>query len=149
MQRILTLFINLNSWLLLLILGYCMFIYLTQEVDVNSLCDNIEVDRESGDLWLGCHPNGLKFAFHDPNDPPGSEVCKCLSLCSNMLSCHVYLEWSSHPFPLSLRTISCPKNICSPVGYQDREHPLWKAPGDSGVCRWRQCDHGFFSGNPI
>lgn len=69
-----------------------MLIYLTQEVDVNSLCDNIEVDRESGDLWLGCHPNGLKFAFHDPNDPPGSEVCKCLSLCSNMLSCHVYLE---------------------------------------------------------
>lgn len=70
-----------------------MFIFLTQEVDVNSLCDNIEVDRESGDLWLGCHPNGLKFAFNDPNDLPGSEVCKWVEpVGSNMLSCHVYLE---------------------------------------------------------
>ncbi len=43
---------------------------------MGSLCDNIEVDRESGDLWLGCHPNGLKCVFHDPNDPPGSEVCE-------------------------------------------------------------------------
>ncbi|XP_067304825.1 serum paraoxonase/arylesterase 2-like isoform X2 [Pseudorasbora parva] len=44
-----------------------------KEVDVGSLCDNIEVDRKSGDLWMGCHPNGLKCVFHDPNDPPGSE----------------------------------------------------------------------------
>ncbi|CAM4700587.1 unnamed protein product [Leuciscus chuanchicus] len=53
-----------------------------KEVDVNSLCDNIEVDRESGDLWLGCHPNGLKFAFHDPNDPPGSEVIRIENILS-------------------------------------------------------------------
>uniref|UniRef100_A0A672QTF4 Paraoxonase n=1 Tax=Sinocyclocheilus grahami TaxID=75366 RepID=A0A672QTF4_SINGR len=43
-------------------------------VDVGSVCDNIEVDHESGDLWLSCHPNGLKFMLSDPNDPPGSEV---------------------------------------------------------------------------
>ncbi|XP_056331295.1 serum paraoxonase/arylesterase 2 [Danio aesculapii] len=47
-----------------------------KEIDVGSLCDNIEVDRESGDLWIGCHPNGLKCVFHDPNDPPGSEVIR-------------------------------------------------------------------------
>lgn len=46
-----------------------------QSVAVGSLCDNIEVDPESGDLWLGCHPNAWKFFMSDPNDPPGSEVC--------------------------------------------------------------------------
>uniref|UniRef100_A0A8C2GIN7 Paraoxonase n=1 Tax=Cyprinus carpio TaxID=7962 RepID=A0A8C2GIN7_CYPCA len=53
-----------------------------KEVDVGSLCDNIEVDRESGDLWLGCHPNGLKCVFHDPNDPPGSEVIRIENILS-------------------------------------------------------------------
>ncbi|XP_048009934.1 serum paraoxonase/arylesterase 2 [Megalobrama amblycephala] len=53
-----------------------------KEVDVGSLCDNIEVDRESGDLWMGCHPNGLKCVFHDPNDPPGSEVIRIENILS-------------------------------------------------------------------
>ncbi|KAL1259454.1 hypothetical protein QQF64_010031 [Cirrhinus molitorella] len=53
-----------------------------KEVDVGSLCDNIEVDRESGDLWLGCHPNGLKFMYSDPNDPPGSEVIRIENILS-------------------------------------------------------------------
>ncbi len=53
---------------------------------MGSLCDNIEVDRESGDLWLGCHPSGLKFMLSDPNDPPGSEVCVCSVLvCSKSI----------------------------------------------------------------
>lgn len=47
-----------------------------QTVAVGSLCDNIEVDPETGDLWLGCHPNGLKVLMFDPKDPPGSEVCR-------------------------------------------------------------------------
>lgn len=46
-----------------------------QEVAVGSLCDNIEVESKTGDLWMGCHPNGVKFLLRDPNDPPGSEVC--------------------------------------------------------------------------
>lgn len=49
-----------------------------QSVDVGSLCDNIEVDQRTGDLWLGCHPNALKFVKNDPEDPPGSEVCDFL-----------------------------------------------------------------------
>nr|AAI52248.1 Zgc:174637 protein [Danio rerio] len=53
-----------------------------KEVDVGSLCDNIEVDRESGDLWLGCHPNGYKLFFSDPNDPAGSEVIKIENILS-------------------------------------------------------------------
>ncbi|NP_997899.1 serum paraoxonase/arylesterase 2 [Danio rerio] len=53
-----------------------------KEIDVGSLCDNIEVDRETGDLWIGCHPNGLKCVFHDPNDPPGSEVIRIENILS-------------------------------------------------------------------
>lgn len=45
-----------------------------QSVAVGSLCDNVEVDPETGDLWLGCHPNGFKLLMFDPKDPPGSEV---------------------------------------------------------------------------
>ncbi|XP_050986790.1 serum paraoxonase/arylesterase 2-like [Labeo rohita] len=53
-----------------------------KEVHVGSICDNIEVNRESGDLWLGCHPNGLKFLLSDPNDPPGSEVIRIENILS-------------------------------------------------------------------
>ncbi|MBN3298089.1 PON2 arylesterase, partial [Amia calva] len=43
-------------------------------VQVGSLPDNIEVDRVTGDVWLGCHPNAAKMAPYDPQNPPGSEV---------------------------------------------------------------------------
>lgn len=46
-----------------------------QTVAVGSLCDNVEVDPETGDLWLGCHPDGMKLLMFDPKYPPGSEVC--------------------------------------------------------------------------
>ncbi len=72
--------------LILLILLHGLF--LTQEVDVGSLCDNIEVDRESGDLWLGCHPSGLKFMLSDPNDPP---ALRCVVLfCACMQQVDIY-----------------------------------------------------------
>lgn len=45
-----------------------------QSVAVGTLCDNVEVDPENGDLWLGCHPNAWKALMFDPKDPPGSEV---------------------------------------------------------------------------
>lgn len=46
-----------------------------QNVPLGSLCDNVEVDPETGDLWFGCHPNGLKLVMFDPENPAGSEVC--------------------------------------------------------------------------
>ncbi|XP_030012806.1 serum paraoxonase/arylesterase 2-like [Sphaeramia orbicularis] len=52
-------------------------------VAVGSLCDNVEVDPESGDLWLGCHPNAWKALFFDPNDPPGSEVIQIQNIHSD------------------------------------------------------------------
>ncbi|XP_037130434.1 serum paraoxonase/arylesterase 2-like [Syngnathus acus] len=51
-------------------------------IDVGSLCDNIEVDPITGDLWLGCHPNGWKALNVDPNDPAGSEVIRIQNIHS-------------------------------------------------------------------
>ncbi|XP_071372173.1 serum paraoxonase/arylesterase 2-like isoform X1 [Centroberyx affinis] len=53
-----------------------------KSVAVGSLCDNIEVDPESGDLWLGCHPNAWKALQNDPEDPPGSEVIRIQNIHS-------------------------------------------------------------------
>ncbi|XP_029959663.1 serum paraoxonase/arylesterase 2-like [Salarias fasciatus] len=52
-------------------------------VAVGSLADNIEVDPESGDLWIGCHPNAWKLLIFDPNDPPGSEVIRIQNIHSD------------------------------------------------------------------
>ncbi|XP_061572594.1 serum paraoxonase/arylesterase 2-like [Cololabis saira] len=54
-----------------------------KSVNVGSLCDNIEVDQKTGDLWLGCHPNGSKLTEQlDPENPPGSEVLKIKDILS-------------------------------------------------------------------
>lgn len=53
-----------------------------KSVAVGSLCDNIELDHDTGDLWLGCHPNGAKFTTSDPKDPPGSEVIRIQNIHS-------------------------------------------------------------------
>ncbi|XP_026229226.1 serum paraoxonase/arylesterase 2-like [Anabas testudineus] len=56
---------------------------LMKSVAVGSLCDNVEVDPETGDLWLGCHPNGFKLLMFDPKDPPGSEVIRIQNVHSD------------------------------------------------------------------
>ncbi|KAM3613860.1 uncharacterized protein V6R79_006008 [Siganus canaliculatus] len=53
-----------------------------KSVDLGSLADNIEVDPETGDLWIGCHPNGMKAFAFDPADPPGSEVFRIQNIHS-------------------------------------------------------------------
>lgn len=53
-----------------------------KDVEVGSIPDNIEVDPETGDLWIGCHPNVLKLVHNDPNDPPGSEVIRIQNIHS-------------------------------------------------------------------
>ncbi|XP_015257356.1 PREDICTED: serum paraoxonase/arylesterase 2-like [Cyprinodon variegatus] len=54
-----------------------------KSVPVGSLCDNIEVDSETGDLWLGCHINAKKLFLFDPKDPPGSEVIRIQNILSD------------------------------------------------------------------
>lgn len=53
-----------------------------KSVPVGSLCDNIEVDGDTGDLWMGCHPNGAKCIMYNPEDPPGSEVIRIQNIHS-------------------------------------------------------------------
>ncbi|XP_008299286.1 serum paraoxonase/arylesterase 2-like [Stegastes partitus] len=52
-------------------------------VAVDTLPDNIEVDPETGDLWVGCHPNAWKLFMFDPNDPAGSEVIRIQNIHSD------------------------------------------------------------------
>ncbi|XP_028327066.1 serum paraoxonase/arylesterase 2-like [Gouania willdenowi] len=54
-----------------------------KSVDVGSLVDNIEVDPDTGDLWLGCHPNAWKLFMFNPEDPPGSEVIRIQNIHSD------------------------------------------------------------------
>ncbi|XP_034554336.1 serum paraoxonase/arylesterase 2-like [Notolabrus celidotus] len=64
-----------------------------KSVTIGSLGDNIEVDPETGDLWIGCHPNGLKVLMFDPNDPPGSEVIRIQNIHSDQpLVTQVYAD---------------------------------------------------------
>ncbi|XP_056237505.1 serum paraoxonase/arylesterase 2-like [Seriola aureovittata] len=53
-----------------------------KSVAVGSLCDNIEVDHKTGDIWLGCHPNAMKLSTFDLKDPPGSEVIQIKNIHS-------------------------------------------------------------------
>ncbi|XP_068425957.1 serum paraoxonase/arylesterase 2-like [Clinocottus analis] len=52
-------------------------------VDVDSSCDNVEVEPETGDLWLGCHPNLWKLFMSNPEDPAGSEVIQIQNIHSD------------------------------------------------------------------
>ncbi|CAL8248774.1 unnamed protein product [Lota lota] len=64
-----------------------------KSVAVGSLCDNIEVDQSTGDLWLGCHPNGWKLLMNDPQDPAGSEVIRIQNILSEQpLVSQVYAD---------------------------------------------------------
>ncbi|XP_055974573.1 serum paraoxonase/arylesterase 1 [Sorex fumeus] len=47
-----------------------------KSLDFNTLVDNISVDPVTGDLWVGCHPNGMKIFFYDSENPPASEVIR-------------------------------------------------------------------------
>ncbi|XP_045721099.2 serum paraoxonase/arylesterase 1 [Mirounga angustirostris] len=45
-----------------------------KSLDLTTLVDNISVDPVTGDLWVGCHSNGMKIFFYDLENPPASEV---------------------------------------------------------------------------
>ena len=62
----------LSNFLLLVFFLPLVLIYKSLECD--TLVDNISVDPVTGDLWVGCHPNGMKIFSYDPENPPGSEV---------------------------------------------------------------------------
>lgn len=55
---------------------------LLKSLEFNTLVDNISVDRKTGDLWVGCHPNGMKIFFYDEQNPPASEVIRIQDILS-------------------------------------------------------------------
>ncbi|XP_063055504.1 serum paraoxonase/arylesterase 2-like [Engraulis encrasicolus] len=65
-----------------------------KSVDVGTLPDNIEVDPETGDVWVGCHPNGWKIVANNPEeDPGGSEVVRIQNILSEQPSVQqVYMD---------------------------------------------------------
>ncbi|XP_054869822.1 serum paraoxonase/arylesterase 2-like isoform X2 [Amphiprion ocellaris] len=77
-----------------------------KSVGVGSLCDNIEVDHRTGDLWLGCHPNSMKLSNFDPKDPPGSEILKI----KNIHSEHpvVSMEYADNGQVIMASTVAAP-----------------------------------------
>ncbi|XP_028672899.2 serum paraoxonase/arylesterase 2-like [Erpetoichthys calabaricus] len=73
------------------IFGSCIHILEVQEdknltpvkvLHLGTLVDNIDVDQETGDLWVGCHPNGWKMFNYNPEVPPGSEVLQIKNIHS-------------------------------------------------------------------
>ncbi|XP_074539806.1 serum paraoxonase/arylesterase 2-like [Halichoeres trimaculatus] len=64
-----------------------------KSVATGTIVDNIEVDPETGDLWIGCHPNAMKVLMFDPNNPPGSEVIRIQNIHSDQpLVTQVYAD---------------------------------------------------------
>nr|Q90952.1 RecName: Full=Serum paraoxonase/arylesterase 2; Short=PON 2; AltName: Full=Aromatic esterase 2; Short=A-esterase 2; AltName: Full=Serum aryldialkylphosphatase 2 [Gallus gallus]AAC42234.1 paraoxonase 2 [Gallus gallus] len=45
-------------------------------LQLDTLADNLSVDPDTGDIWTGCHPNGMKLFYDDPDNPPASEVLR-------------------------------------------------------------------------
>uniref|UniRef100_A0A1A7XMY5 Paraoxonase n=2 Tax=Iconisemion striatum TaxID=60296 RepID=A0A1A7XMY5_9TELE len=77
-----------------------------KSVAVGSLCDNIEVDHRTGDLWLGCHPNPLKLTNFVPTDPPGSEVLRIKNIHSDQPV--VTLEYGDDGHELVASSVAAP-----------------------------------------
>uniref|UniRef100_A0A667FY91 Paraoxonase n=2 Tax=Lynx TaxID=13124 RepID=A0A667FY91_LYNCA len=49
---------------------------------LDTLVDNLSIDPSSGDIFVGCHPNGQKLFVYDPNNPPSSEVLRIQNILS-------------------------------------------------------------------
>ncbi|XP_070532141.1 serum paraoxonase/arylesterase 1-like [Ptychodera flava] len=49
-----------------------------KRVDLHTTIDNIELDKETGDLWIGCHPIFHLLMEHEKNynNPAGSQVLR-------------------------------------------------------------------------
>ncbi|XP_003407180.1 serum paraoxonase/arylesterase 1 [Loxodonta africana] len=49
----------------------------------NTLVDNISVDPVTGDVWVGCHPNGMRLFSYDEKNPPTSEVIQIQNILTD------------------------------------------------------------------
>ncbi|KAM6089309.1 serum paraoxonase/arylesterase 2 [Chlamydotis macqueenii] len=51
-------------------------------LQLDTLVDNLSIDPHTGDIWTGCHPNGMKLLYNDPENLPGSEVLRIQNIHS-------------------------------------------------------------------
>ncbi|XP_032037096.1 serum paraoxonase/arylesterase 2 [Aythya fuligula] len=51
-------------------------------LQLDTLLDNLSVDPDTGDIWTGCHPNGMKLFYSDPENLPASEVLRIQNILS-------------------------------------------------------------------
>ncbi|KFP79885.1 Serum paraoxonase/arylesterase 2, partial [Acanthisitta chloris] len=51
-------------------------------LQLDTLVDNLSIDPHTGDIWTGCHPNGMKLLYYDPENPPASEVLRIQNILS-------------------------------------------------------------------
>ncbi|XP_032602562.2 serum paraoxonase/arylesterase 2 isoform X2 [Taeniopygia guttata] len=51
-------------------------------LQLDTLVDNLSIDPHTGDIWAGCHPNGMKLFYYDPENLPASEVLRIQHILS-------------------------------------------------------------------
>ncbi|XP_062363917.1 serum paraoxonase/arylesterase 2 isoform X1 [Cinclus cinclus] len=51
-------------------------------LQLDTLVDNLSIDPRTGDIWTGCHPNGMKMFYYDPENLPASEVLRIQNILS-------------------------------------------------------------------
>uniref|UniRef100_A0A8C3E542 Paraoxonase n=1 Tax=Corvus moneduloides TaxID=1196302 RepID=A0A8C3E542_CORMO len=90
-------------------------------LQLEALVDNLSIDPHTGDIWTGCHPNGMKLFYYDPENLPGSEVLfgrhhwSLSYICARKLFCSNHpgitylhsIESAWHKVPLLKRRPSC------------------------------------------
>ncbi|KAM9024901.1 serum paraoxonase/arylesterase 2 isoform 1-T5 [Ara ararauna] len=53
-----------------------------KKLQLDTLVDNLSVEPSTGDIWTGCHPNGMKLLYYDPENLPASEVLRIQNILS-------------------------------------------------------------------
>ncbi|KAJ7322332.1 hypothetical protein JRQ81_018619 [Phrynocephalus forsythii] len=51
-------------------------------LQLDTMIDNVSVDPDTGDIWAGCHPNGMRFFLYDSENLPGSEILRIQDILS-------------------------------------------------------------------
>ncbi|XP_036615433.1 serum paraoxonase/lactonase 3-like isoform X3 [Trichosurus vulpecula] len=108
---------------------------LEKVLPVDSLLDNLSVDPDTGDVWAGCVPSGLKLLNYDPADPPGTEVLRIQNILSQKpIVTMVYANNGSVLQGTSVAAVYKQKML-SPSSFPvDPRHSPWQSDCQGGHC---------------
>jgi arylesterase / paraoxonase len=89
---------------------------LLKEIDTHSGVDNIELDTD-GNLWIGCHPQALKFLSHaaDFNKISPSEIIKLTKVGEEYLQKSIYMNDGTQISASSVGAVYKKKILIGPV----------------------------------